>query len=330
MTSEPLTLVTGAGGFIGRHLVAALCSRGCRVRALVRTAGAGTDLARLGAEVVVGDLVDERTIVQIVKDVGAVYHLAGKLFAPGSDPADYERLHVSATLRLFDACLDAGPLAFFLLCSTTGVHGPTGPTPPREDDAGAPQNAYEITKARAEQVARDVARRRGARLVVARPGLVYGPGDRHLVAWFRSIRDGYYRVVGTGTNHLHPIYIDDLVRALPLCSAHASEQGRAFHLVGNRPVTMRALSDAIGMAVGRRVPSTHLPAPVAYAAGALFELLPVPRRRLPLSRTRVRFLLQNREYDGTRARVELGFAPEVELSDGLARTVEWYREHGWL
>ncbi len=330
MSPEPTILVTGAGGFIGRHLVAALRAQGRPVRALVRSADATHDLARLGAEVVSGDLTDTQTIPAVAHNVGTVFHLAGKLFAPGSDPAEYERLHVDATCRLFEACLDQGRLTAFVLCSTTGVHGPTGRTPAREDDAGTPTNAYEHTKARAEQVMRALARRRGAPLVIARPGLVYGPGDRHLLGWYKSIRDGYYRVIGPGTNHLHPIYIDDLVDAMLRCVPRASTEGRTYHLVGERPVTMRELSDAIGLAVGRRVPRMHLPSPVAYTAGALMELLPIPRRRLPLSRTRVTFLLQNRAYDGSRAREELAFVPRVGLADGLARTVAWYRAQGWL
>jgi nucleoside-diphosphate-sugar epimerase len=93
---------------------------------------------------------------------------------------------------------------------------------------------------------------------------------------------------------------------------------------------MRELSDAIGTAVGRAVPRTHLPVWLAYAAGAAFEALPVPRKALPLTRTRVRFMLQNREYDATRAREELGFLPRVALADGLARAVAWYRNEGLL
>jgi nucleoside-diphosphate-sugar epimerase len=304
--------------------------RGRPVRALVRRTDAAAALSATGVETVVGDLTDASVAERAADGAGAVVHLAGRLFAPGSDPADYERLHVGAMARLFEASIAAGQLDFFVLCSTTGVHGPTGSAPAREDDAGRPQNAYELTKARAEQVAIDIARRSGAPLVIARPGLVYGPGDLHLLGWFRSIRDGFYRVVGSGTNHLHPIYIDDLVRATLLCAARPPAPPRAYHLVGSRPVTMRALSDAIGAAVGRPVPRLHLPTPIAFAAGALFELMPVSRRRLPLSRSRVKFLIQNRAYDGSRARDELGFTPEVELTEGLRRTVSWYRANGLL
>jgi dihydroflavonol-4-reductase len=323
-------LVTGAGGFIGRHLVAALCNEGRAVRAVVRTAQAASEVKALGADVLIGDLTDPSTIERATYGVAAVFHLAGRLFAPGVPVRDYRRLHVDATAALLEGCREGEALDFFVLCSTTGVHGPTGGAPAREDDPGHPQNAYEETKAAAETVARDLAQRRRVRLLIARPGLVYGPGERHLLGWFRSIRDGYYRVIGPGTNHLHPVYIDDVVSGLLLCGSDRATAGRAYHLVGSRPITMRDLSDAIGSAVGRPVPRAHVAAPLAYTVGAALEALPVPRRLLPLTRSRVRFMLQNREYDGTRARDELGFAPKIELEEGLALTVSWYRQHGWL
>jgi nucleoside-diphosphate-sugar epimerase len=327
---ERPVLVTGGAGFIGRHLISALCAKRQRVRALVRRPEAAGGLARLGAETIVGDLLDPAVVRRATSGVRGVFHLAGRLFAPGSRTEDYARLHVEATVALLEACATTDPLDFFLLCSTTGVHGPTGGVPAREDDPGHPQNAYEVTKAQAERVARDIAQRVRLPLVIARPGLVYGPGDRHLLGWFRAIQGGYYRVIGPGDNYLHPIYVDDAVRALLLCTSAADTSGRAFHLVGSRPVPMRELSDAIGAAVGRQVPRMHIPAPVAFVMGAALEVLPVPRRVLPLTRTRVKFMLQNRAYNGSRAREELGFTPQVELADGLSKTVAWYRESGLL
>jgi nucleoside-diphosphate-sugar epimerase len=328
---ERPVLVTGGTGFIGRPLVSALLRRGHRVRAVVRRAEAANALSALGVECVIGDVLDFSTVRRASAGVGAIFHLAGRLFTAGTRLGDYTRLHVDATVALLEASAAAArPPDLFVLCSTTGVHGPTGQTPAREDDPQHPQNAYEVSKAEAERLAATVSKRLALPLTIARPGLVYGPGDLHLAGWFQAIRAGYYRVIGAGRNHLHPIFIDDAVRGLLLCAGAARPGGRAFHLVGSRAVTMRELSEAIGRAVGRAVPPAHLPGPLAHAVGAAMEALPVPRRMLPLTRSRVRFMLQNRAYDGARARDELGFVPQIDLDEGLARTVAWYRQQELL
>jgi nucleoside-diphosphate-sugar epimerase len=328
-TARPV-LVTGGTGFIGRHLVAALRAQDTPVRVVIRRADLADSIAALGAEPVVGDLRDPAVVPRAVAGVRAVYHLAGRLFSPGEPSREYERLHVDATAALLEASVAAGNIDFFLLCSTTGVHGATGSRLPREDDPGQPTNAYEATKARAEKIASDVAKRHGLNVVIARPGLVYGPGDRHLLGLFRAIRGGYYRVIGSGGNRFHPIYIDDLIRGLLLSASAAKRDCPAYHLVGSRPVSMRELSDSIGASLGRPVPKMHLPTPLALALGGAMEMLPVPRRMLPLTRSRVRFMTQDRAYDDSRARTELGFVPRIELQEGLDRTVAWYRNNSLL
>ena len=276
-----------------------------------------------------GDMLDPATPARAAAGVGAVFHLAGRLFVPGAPASDYHRLHVDATIGLIEAAA-RNALEYSVLCTTTGVHGPTRPgVPAREDDEGHPSNAYEESKARAEEASARAASRVRAPLVIARPGLVYGPGDRHLLGWYRAIQSGLYRVIGSGANKVHPIYVDDVVRGL-LLAARWSGPVRAYHLVGSEAVTVREMSEAIGAAVGRPVSRMHLPVSVAHAAGVLFEALPVARTRLPLTRSRVRFMTENREYEGSRARDELGFVPEVNLGDGLARTVAWYRSQNLL
>ncbi len=327
------TLVTGGTGFLGRHLVAALRQQGHEVRVLARpTVPAATkaEIESQGAHVVIGDLLDRPSLRLTVAGVTRVFHLAGRLLEPGVPPADYERLHVTGTRNLLDACVDQGGLAAVVHCSTTGVLGPTGPHPAGEDAPARPANVYERTKAEAETIALDAARA-GLPLSVVRPALVYGPGDRHLVGWFRAIQAGLYHVVGSGDNLLHPIYVSDVVDGMLRCGERQEARGRAYHLVGPQPVPIQGLADAIARAVHRPLPRTHLPRAIAYATAALLERLPgVPPARLPLTRNRVAFMTESRVYCGARARTELGFEPRVDLERGLERTVDWYRETGLL
>jgi nucleoside-diphosphate-sugar epimerase len=325
-------VVTGGTGFIGRHVVRALRERGSHVRVLVRR-GAGDATPKVsapegqGAELVEAELTDSTAVERALEGATALIHLAGRLLKGGVPDEEYARVHVEATRSVLDACAHVATLRAIVHCSTTGVLGPTGPRPACEDAPHGPSNVYERTKAEGERVALAIAERHGLRLNVARPALVYGPGDLHLASWFRSIRSGYYRVVGTGDSLLHPVYVDDLVDGMLRCAEAPAR--RVYHLVGERPVPIREIAEAIARALGRRLPRGRIPRGLALAVATALEALPgVGRYRLPLTRSRVAFMTESRAYCGCRARSELGFEPRVDLATGLRRTVEWYRAEG--
>jgi dihydroflavonol-4-reductase len=326
-------LVTGATGFLGSSLARSLRLAGRVVRGLARPGadGSRTDaLAATGIEVVGGDVLDPPSLRRAMEGVTEVYHLAGRLFAPRVPAEAYERVHVEGAGNVVRAAA-AGGVRAVVHCSTTGVLGPTGPTTLPEDAPEHPSNAYESSKARGERVVRELAADAHLPLAIARPGLVYGPGDRHLLGWFRAIRNGYYRVVGPGDNRLHPVYVDDVVDGLQLCAERGLGDGRAYNLVGERALPIRELAAAIADAVGRPLPRHHFPRAVAGAVAAVLEAVPgLPAERLPLTRSRIAFMTESRAYCGCRARDELGFVPRVGLGEGLHRTVEWYRREGLL
>ena len=326
-------LVTGATGFVGQHLVRALCEKGAAVRALVRAGGATQTIQAWGAELVTGDILDCSSLRTALRDIEVVFHLAGRLHLPGVTAAEYERLHVEGTRNLLIACLNLEALRVIVHCSTTGVLGPTGLVPAAEDTRplSGPSNAYEGSKARGEQLALTLAQQCGLPLVVARPSLVYGPGDLHLLGWFRAIQRGYYRVVGPGDNLLHPIYITDLIVGLLRCAQVPAAAGRIYHLVGSKPLPIKDLAAAIAQAVGRPLPQRHLPLSLALMVASLLEASPgIPPAWLPLTRSRIAFMTESRAYCGTRARMELNFIPQVDLPTGLQHTVAWYRSEGLL
>ena len=326
-------LVTGGTGFLGQHLVRGLCQQGQEVRVLVRP-GRNPHTVSVGrTEVSYGDVLDRSSLSIALRDVSTVFHLAGRLHMPGVTLAEYEQLHVEGTRNLLTACLEVDPLPTVVHCSTTGVIGPTGPEPATEDtpSISGPSTSYEHSKALGEQLAITLAQQHGLPLVVARPSLVYGPGDLHLVGWFRAIQKGYYRVVGRGDNLLHPIYIDDLIAGLIRCAQIPAAVGRVYQLVGPKPIAIKELAAAIACAVGRRLPGWHLPLPLAYAVAIVLESLPgLPPDALPLTHSRIAFMTESRAYCGALAQTELNFIPQIDLETGLQRTVAWYRSEGLL
>jgi dihydroflavonol-4-reductase len=323
-------LVTGATGFLGTNLVRRLLSDGVWVRVLARSAVRAKPLADRGAEVVIGDLTDRAAVSAALRDVAVVYHLAGRLLVPDVQPADYRRTHVDATKVLLGCCQTTPDIKRFVHCSTTGVLGVTGNHPADETAPFRPTNIYEATKAEAELAVRQTWRA-GFPAVVARPGLVYGPGDLHLLGFFRSVLRRQFRPIGRRTVWLHPIYIDDLTEGLVRCGRRASAVGECFHLAGREPVPLAAFGAAVAQTAATRVPEGHIPLAAAQAAATFCDLLPAKlRRSAPLTRSRLDFLTHSRVYDVSKAERLLGFRAATDLPTGVARSVAWYREEGYL
>jgi nucleoside-diphosphate-sugar epimerase len=338
MTSDDLAghlapgavLVTGATGFLGTSLVRRLLDAGIPVRAFVRTDLQAERLRRGGATVVVGDMGDDGALERAVDGVAVVFHLAGKLLEPGEPPAEYHRTHVEGTRRLVERARRQPQLRRFVHCSTTGVLGRTGERPADETAPVRPSNVYEATKAEAELTVLDACAD-GFPAVVARPGLVYGPGDLHLAGFFRSVVKHQFRPIGRAPVLLHPIYIDDLTDAFLRCAVVPDAVGERFHLAGPSPVSLAMLASAIADAAGTRPAGGHIPMPAARAAAALGDALP-PRLRkaAPLTSSRLDFLTHSRVYCVDKAARVLQFVAPTDLRSGIASSLTWYRRHGYL
>jgi len=324
-------LVTGATGFLGTALVTELIRQRQPVRILARDEQRARAQFGDAVTIVVGDINDEEQVQRAVDGSTIIYHLVGRLYHPNTPPELYYRTHVEGTRILLNACKGQSQIQRIVHCSTTGVHGETGKTPAAEDAPFAPTNPYEVTKLEAEILALRAFQEQGLPVSVARPGLVYGPGDLHLSGFFSSIKKGLFRVIDGGKALLHPIYIDDMTAAFLLCAERPQAVGHSYNLAGDHPVTIRELATAIAHSLDKELPGSSIPLWLANLASDIFALTPGMRgEQAPLTRSRVKFLTHSRVYDISRAKSELGFSPGVQLEEGMRRTAAWYRKHGYL
>ncbi|GHO73387.1 oxidoreductase [Ktedonobacter sp. SOSP1-85] len=324
-------LVTGATGFLGSALVVELIKRQQKVRVLVRDSRKAREQFGEKVEIISGDITNARQVQLAVGGVDTLYHLAGRLYHPATPAALYYQTHVEGTRTLLNACQSQSSLRKIVHVSTTGVHGVTGPTPAAEDAPLAPTNPYERTKLEGEQLALKVFQEQGLPVSVVRPGLVYGPGDLHLLGFFRTIQKGFFRVIAGGKSCLHPVYIDDMVSAFLLSAESEKSLGQAYNIAGNQVVSMHQLATAIAKSMDRNLPGGSIPLWLARLASDIFAITPgLQGEKAPLTRSRVEFLTNSRVYDISRARAELGYSPRVELEEGLKQTAAWYEKHGLL
>jgi nucleoside-diphosphate-sugar epimerase len=321
--------VTGATGFLGGALARALASEGVEVHALARH---GAD-RRLLADVPItwhrGDVTEPETLPPLLAGADAVVHAAGRLGEAGLPDAAYRAVNVAGTRHLLDAAFADGRRPRVLHLSSTGVLGPIAGPSATERAPLAPNTPYERSKAEAERIALDFARR-GLPVIVARPGFVYGPGDRHVLGLFRAIARGHFFYMGGARARCQPTFVDDAVAGMLLC-LRRGRPGEVYHLAGPRPVTFRELGDTIAGALGVRHPWLDVPVWLAWTGAATLELVArAARRRPPFGRTAVAFFTEDRHYSCRKACEELGFSPRHDLRSGARTTVDWYRASGWL
>ncbi len=274
------TVVTGATGFLGSALVTELVKLQQPVRILVRDEKKARQQFGEAVSISPGDITDTVQVQRAVDGATTIYHLAGRLYHPSIPAELYHQTHVEGTRILLRACQEQTQLQRIVLVSTTGVYGVTGEMPASEDAPFAPTNPYEATKLEGEQLALKAYQEQGLPVTVVRPGLVYGPGDLHLLSFFVSIKKGLFRVIDGGKALLHPVYIDDLVAALLLCAGRPQAPGRSYNIAGEYPVAVSELATAIAHAQGKELPVGSIPLWLANLASDIFAIIPGIRGKL--------------------------------------------------
>jgi nucleoside-diphosphate-sugar epimerase len=320
--------VTGATGFLGGALVRTLAERGAEVHALARPTA---DLSGLDALPITwhrGDILSPESLNGCT-DAEWVIHAAGRLGEPGVPESVYRELHVDGTRNVLDAARAMKRPPRVLYVSSPGVLGPITGEAAGEDAPLAPSNPYERTKAAAEQLVLEFAKC-GLPVTIVRPEFIYGPGDRHVLGLFQAIQRGRFFYLCGGKCSCHPTFIDDAVSGTLACMARG-RPGEVYHITGPRPVTFRELGDTIADALGVNRPSLSLPVWLARTGAAALEIAGrLAHKKPPLSRTAVSFFSEDRRFSWDKARNQLGYTPEHDLASGITRTVQWYRQQGWL
>jgi nucleoside-diphosphate-sugar epimerase len=297
--------VTGATGFIGRHLVSHLESRG-------------------DAVIPVGRPLEREALAKAFKGVDTVVHLAGVVSTTRDE--EYVKVNIDGARAVGEAAHDSG--ARLVHVSSLAAAGPAPPDAPRtEEDPPAPMTAYGRSKLEGE---RAIAAVSGLRWTVLRPGVVYGPGDRALLPLFVLASRGVLPLIGRATAAYTFVHVSDLVRAIAAAADQHADDEVLF--VGHpQPVTTRALLEGVRKAVGRgvivRVPSLllWLAARLGDAGGALRG------RPLPMnSRRYAELATEGFVCRVDRLRDRLGVAAAIGLDEGLAEAAAWYRREGRL
>jgi len=315
-------LVTGAAGFLGKALVAALRAKGQTVRVLVRRPVAAFR-DDPGVQQVIGDLGDPRIVDHAVAGAGVAYHVGA---AMRGGPRDFESGTVWGTRNVLDACRKHGT-ARLVYVSSMSVFDHAGRRSGEvltEDYRYEPhpqlRGAYTQTKLTAEEmVSRAIDS--GLPAVILRPGQIFGPGAEQVTPNGTIALAGRWIAIGSGSQALPLVYRDDVVDALLLAAETPQALGRVFNLVDTDSVDRTTYLRRCKAKLGDKLKLMWMPQWVFLCLAIGVELLgKVLKRDVPLTRYRVRSLRPLTNFDVAAARDVLGWTPRVGVKGGLDAT----------
>lgn len=325
-------LVTGGTGFTGAALVLRLASEGHEVLSLDTQSGLrDAELEATGARLVRGSITDADAVDEVMRGVDVVHHVAAAFREYGEDESHYREVNVGGTRTVLEAAV-RHRVRRFVNCGTCGVHGDVEHPPAGEDAPITPADYYQRLKYEAEVLVREFSEQHGLSAVTLRPAGIYGPGDPGRVLMiFKAVAKGVFPMFGSGDALYHTTYIDNLVDAFLLAQDSQMSGGRPYLVGDDRYFTIEQLVRRVADAMDAEVRIPHLPIGPLLVAGHVVEAVCRPFGIAPpIFPRRVDWFRQNRAFDISRAREELGYEPRIGIDEGLRRTAEWYRAHGFL
>jgi len=318
MADDRPVLVTGAGGFIGSHLVEGLLQAGYRVRGLVRYASHGQMgwLEELPAECrsrfepCFGDITDARSVQEAVHGCRAVFHLAALIGIPYSyvAPESYVRVNVNGILHVLEAARSAA-VERVLVTSTSEVYGTARFTPMTEDHPQQAQSPYAATKIGADSLALSYHRSFGLPVTVVRPFNTFGPRQSTRAILPTVIAQALYSDairVGNRTAVRDFLFVEDTVAGFMALAQSPACVGQVVNLATGVGLRVGELIEHVASLVGRRLPVLEMAERQRPETSEVFQLVGSAAKAAELA----------------------GWTPRVRFQDGLSRTVAWFRERG--
>jgi UDP-glucose 4-epimerase len=318
--SQKRVLVTGGLGFIGSNLVRRLADLGAKISLLdsLFPEGGGNRFNISGIEdrvsVSIDDLHNDACLRGLLGGQDFLFNLAGQTSHMGSMQKPQVDLQVNAgdQLKILELCRQENPTIKIVFASTRQVYGHPRYLPVDEKHPVAPIDYNGVSKLAGEWYHTICQSVYGLRTTSLRLTNVYGPRMRirdarqSFIGWWflQALDDRELPVYGDGTQIRDFNYVDDVVEALLLCAADPNADGQTYNLGGDEPIGLLDLARLI----------------VNIAGSGSWKLVPYPAERRPI---------EIGDYYGDYAKIQtqLGWCPKVPLREGIARTLDFYRQH---
>lgn len=315
-------LVTGAGGFIGSHLVTELTEKGHSVSGLFLPGEDAAKTEATGVKILRGDITDPSSLSEMTEDIETVFHLATRTTDWGSKKA-FEKIMLNGTENVLEA--SKGKIKRFIYFSSIAALGFGRDLDGFTEDetrifCGIP---YCDTKIKAEDMVKAFCNSNGIDFTIIRPANVIGPGS----VWVKDILDAFSKsvvpLINKGNASGAFIYIDNLINGTILAAESDTAKGRTYHFRDDYTVTWGEYFRRLGNLVGKK-PSVSIPFSVAWHLGYILETVLTPLNvRPPMTRLAASVLGKNKDVDTTKAKTDLGWQTSIPFDEAMTKIEDW-------
>ena len=334
-------LVTGANGFIGSNLCQYLITQKIFPRVLFRKSGDFALFKQLvpqwnQLEIKYGDLLEPDTLRPAVQGMDYIIHLAGTI--KGSTPQEFNDGNCIGTKNLLDICLEeCSHLKRLVHVSSMVAGGPGTPDCPACEDAPSQpldSDWYGISKYNAECMSKKMLRK--LPIVMVRPPMVVGPGDKISFDLFSLAKSGIKLYVSGTPRHFSVVHVEDLVKGIFLCATHPDIEGETFNFASKGSISYRDLHEVIATKVFQRKYGHLIPIPIPpaafYAVGYLMEMIGRATHQPPFLNTAkaIQAAAAGQTMSAQKARLVLGWTPQHSIITALEHAGRWYQRNNWI
>lgn len=320
-------LITGGTGFIGSYFVPLLLDSGHEVRLLVRDVENAKRQFSDRCEYFVGDVTQKKTIEGCCKDIDVVFHLvakSGNELPTKENFEEFRRINVGGTQNILDECKD---IKKFIYISSSAAMGLVKENPITELSVCKPYLPYQVTKFEAEELVRAKCRE-GFPGIIVRPTKVYGINEKQYsyLTLAKLCKRGFFLKIGKGHNYTSNVYVSDFAQALNKL-VDKGIIGETYIITSDASIDFIKVGNVIAEVLDKRIRIIKVPSRFMIFAANILERLFIFAHKKPIvTKRNIEMTIQDRVYDISKARKEIGYEPQVTMEEGIAEVVKWYVE----
>jgi dihydroflavonol-4-reductase len=328
-------LLIGATGFIGKHLAKNLSQKRYYIRCLVRKDSKKDDvnfLKSLGAEIFMGDVFDRQSLFSAMKGIYAIFNLVGGGYVSSTFGKGYEslkKLNIESARNVFEIA-DKSKVKKFIHFSSISAMGIVTERKLDENSECSPRTPHEICKLETEKIAGQFKKK--MLITILRPGIVFGSYgvNSEILQLSKLMKKHFFIIPGSGKNLMPWVCVDEVVDSAILAFEKNKKSCEKFIIVSSPEPTFNELISFIKTALGVKVLIIHIPKIFFISASFLLEKIGNIFSFEPLiNSTRAKSMTSNRIYSIAKIK-SLGYVSKTNIKEDINKTVNWYKENGYL